>query len=497
MKKLISLFLSILIVVSILVAPQLHIVFANGEDDGVPQVVLTNVDKYENMSIYSNKVLLCSADGEVFDTTDNFKFNSNDLETGIFEPMFAEETPNNFVVFDSLKRIQIYNKSFEHTKTLNLVSATTPYNLGNIVDVTKDYSGNLFFLDITNQKVLNLKNDILKIEEVNLTLSFTITADTKICANPNGNLLAILENNKVYVFDLSNLALVKELDIDAEFVLFDYLGNLFCAKCSADKITISKYVFQTYTYDSNFEIEKQIRSLSVDIETGTFYFLSDALYTVNKEGFCANASDEVAPVDITTTTLLAEQCTFAKAKIETKLFATCVSFSSSDTLNQNQTVIVLENNIPQNQAMCYCLTNIDGHQKLGYAKKSDLLVINVVPQQAQYKTIYKNVKVLTYPTHNAGVSQTIANENTTVAVIGTANNFVDEDGNSYYSVLLENGVGYINQESLQNTNNYESLMLDIEPTPDNSTQFMAYILVFVSSFILVIIVCIFIARKKS
>lgn len=497
MKKLISLFLSILIIVSILVAPQLNTIFAEGEDDGVPQVVLTNVDKYENMSIYSNKVLLCSAEGEVFDISNNFKFDSANLETGIFEPMFAEETPNNYIVFDSLKRIQAYDKSFEHIKTLNLVSATTPYNLGDIVDVTKDYSGNLFFLDITNQKVLNLKNDIQKIEEVNIALSFTITTGTKICANPNGNLLAILENNKVFVYDLSSLELAKEIDVDGEMVLFDYLNNLFCAKCEADKFTVSKYVNQTYTYDSNFEVAKQTRSLQMDIETGDFYFLSDKLYKVSKEGFCANASDEVAPIDITTTTLLEEQCTFAKAKTETKLFATCVSFSSSDTLNQNQTVIVLETNIPQNQAMCYCLANIDGHQKLGYAKKADLLVINVVPQQTQYKTIYKNVKVLTYPTHNAGVSQTIANESTTVVVIGSANNFVDEDGNSYYSVLLDDKVGYINQDCLQNTGNFESVMLDIEPTPDNSTQFMAYILVFVSSFILVVIVCIFIARKKS
>ena len=496
MKKLINLFLSILLVVSIFVTLPSHIVFAD-EEDGIPIEILADVDKYENMSIYSNKVLLCSAEGEIFDVANNFKFDSADLETGIFEPMFAEETPNNFVVFDSLKRIQVYNKAFEYIKTLNLVSATTPYNLGDVVDVTKDYSGNIFFLDTTNQKVLTLKNDIKKIEEVNLTLSFTITADTKICANPNGNLLAILENNKVYVYDLSSLELAKEIEVYGEIVLFDYLNNLFCAKCEADKFTISKYIVVNYTYDSNFEVAKQTRSLQMDIETGDFYFLSDKLYKVSKEGFCANASDEVAPIDITTTTLLEEQCTFAKAKTETKLFATCVSFSSSDNLSQNQTVIVLENNIPQNQAMCYCLANIDGHQKLGYAKKADLLVINVVPQQAQYKTIYKNVKVLTYPTHNAGVSQTITNENTIVVVIGSANNFVDEDGNSYYSVLLDDKVGYINQNCLQNTGNFESVMLDIEPTPDNSTQFMAYILVFVSSFILVIIVCIFIARKKN
>lgn len=497
MKKLISLFLSILLVISTLVTFPDHTVFADTEENELPQVVMTGVNKYENMSIYSNKILLCSAEGEVFDVANNFKFDSTDLETGIYEPLFAEETPDNFVIFDSLKRVQIYNKAFEYTKTLNLVGATTPYILGDVIDVTKDYSGNLFFLDITNQTVLCLKNDMQRIEEVNLTLPFAITADTKICANPNGNILAILEDNKVYVYDLSSLELTKEVNIDGDAILFDYLGNLFCAKCETDKFTLNKYTAANYDYDSNFEIEKQIRSLQIDIETGTLYFLSDALYKISKEGFCANASDEVSPIDITTTTLLDEQCTFAKAKTETKLFATCVSFSSSDTLNQNQTVIVLENNIPQNQTMCYCLANIDGHQKLGYAKKADLLVINVVPQQAQYKTIYQNVKVVTYPTHNAGVSQTIANEGTVVVVIGTANDFVDESGNSYYSVLLDNKVGYINQNSLQNTNNFECVMLDIEPTPDNSTKFMAYILIFVSSFILVVVGCIFIAKKKN
>ena len=178
MKKVFYITLSLILFASIFLYFPKATIYANDELPQ-PEVVLQNVDEYQNMSIYADETLLCSSLGKVLDVKNNTTFQNDDIEEGIVSPKFAQKTDNCFVIFDSLDRIQIYNLNFEYQHTLRYVDCNLPYNLGNIISVTKDYSGNLYFLDITNQKVLTVKNDYLKIEEVDLTLTFEILNTAK------------------------------------------------------------------------------------------------------------------------------------------------------------------------------------------------------------------------------------------------------------------------------------------------------------------------------
>ena len=498
MKRYINIFIVIILLFSLFISPQINFVFADENAESPITIVNNEIDdEYEKMSIFSNEILLCSKNGKIFNVKSLSIFENSDLETGIYIPTFAEKISQNKIsIFDSLNRIQQYNGNYEYLATLKYVSSDNPYNLGEVIDVTKDYSGNLYFIDYTKQKILKLENDNSKIEEININLNFAILKNYKISVNPNGNLMAISTDENIYVYNLTNLELLNTIHDSSNFVLFDYLNNLFAIKKGESNFSFKKFLSNNYSFDSSKQIDKALKDICIDMETGKFYFLSDALYSYYEDGFSANASYETPPVDISTTTLLPSEVTYAKVIAPTKLFSTCVSISSSVDLNINQSIIVLKQDISQNETMCFCLANVEGEQKLGYVQKTDIEVLEIPHSQMQYKTIYSNVEVLTYPTYSAGTNRIIENENSCLIIVDTANNFVDEKGNSYYTVIFDDGIGYINQNALQNQDNFESIQIDIITTPDNSTQFMAYALVVASLFILIIIVCMFIAKKK-
>ena len=455
---------------------------------------VNNIESYNYISNFSSTLLLTS-NSEILciNSDDITSFDNDDLETGVYIPKFALQTTNNIAVFDSLNRIQIYTNDFEYVKTFNYVDAETRYNIGNIVCVAKDYAGNLFFADATAQKILYLSTSLDAVTEITIDEQIVVDSETKIFVNANGNLLAIKSQNQVYVYDILANLILANIDATADELYFDYLNNLFVLYQN----NISKYSNIDYSFVETKNFDINIKSASIDIETGTFYFLSDKIYTFADTNFAENASFEVEPISVETTELLPQQIQFAKASKDCLLYATCVSFSSSDEITENQLVMILDKNIAQNNNMWYCLTNINGVQKQGYITKNNLTVLENETQNAIYKTICKNVELKTYPTDNAGVSTIIVPENTQLCVLGTVHNFVDSTGKSYFAVQTNNGVGYIEQKYLTETVNFESEMKDLVPLDNGQTKFIAYILTTISLMIATIFVCIIIGKKKN
>ena len=297
-----------------------------------------------------------------------------------------------------------------------------------------------------------------------------------------------------FVFDFEKNQQICEIEnITAKDVKFDYMNNLFLIGDNQ----ISKYNNQNYTFESTEAIDKNIKSASVNIETGEFYLLSDGIYSFFANNFSANAQEDIAPVSISTTTALESSVTIAITTQKTELFATCVSTNKKLEIEENSFVIVLKEDILQNQNVCYCLVNVDGNEEFGFVLKDDLQILSLINLSQNFVTVCTNVKVRTYPSQNAGVCEIIGAENTNVVVLNNQNKYVDFAGNKYYAVQLENGVGYVDETYLAELGTFESIMIDVEPTPTHKQEFVAYCLVVAMLLLSTVFVCVLALKKKK
>ena len=494
MKKILTTIMAFILLLFCGTTPQK--VYAEPIDDNLTamNVNLENFEDYTFLDIHSKTLLLLSNQRVTKFEDETLNFDDTNTVTGIYQPKFALILNDEIAVLDSLDRVQVYNTNFEYKNTYQYVEGETKYNLGNIVDVSKDYAGNLFLIDSSNNKVLMLSKNCENIVELEVDETYIFDDNAKISVNPNGNLIAIYNNEKITLYDINLHQKVKEIETFANQILFDYQSNLFVLQGS----DIKKYSADAYEFESQKNLSITPKNITIDAETGRFYVLTDDdVYKYFESDFSADASSEVAPIDITSSEILSSQVRFAKTKNLTKLYATCVSFSSSDEILGDNLVMILKTDIEANNQMWFCLSVIDGKEKQGYIEKSNLTLLDEENQNASYSTICKNVSVYAYPTTSSSVVKTIKNESVTLKILGGCYNFKSTNNSTFCAVEFDDGVGYIQSEFLQKADLFEGLVIDVEPTANNSTQFVAYILTSISLFVAVIFVCSIIAKKKN
>lgn len=479
------------------------VIFAS--ETNQPQLIETNINNintYDYFDIYGGEFLFSSSTNNIisiYKDNNNSSYNNyGGQDNQISAPKFITKiNSGKFAVLNQFNGIKIFDKNFNFIKRYEIIQKANEsfYSLGSIADICKDYSGNLYILDYTNNKVLYLDINNEYLTELNIA-NITLNENCKISTNANGNKFAILDitNKKVNIYNLSGI--VAELtNITANDIMFDCLDNLFTINIDS-QITLTRYKNIDFSNSGELKIYATCKSINIDIETGMLYFLNDNFYSFDTENFTANASTQNAPVDITSTSLNTEQVAICKTTQSANLYATCVSFSSSYVLSPETFVAVLKSDVAENVNMSFVLTNINGDEKYGYIETQYLSQILPETNNDNYKTICKNVSVLTYPTQNAGVAKTIQDENTQIVVIGKANNFVDFNNNSYYTVKIDDKIGYINQNYLTLCNQFESTPIETTPTPSNSNQFIAFILAIAVLFIVAIFI-LYIVNKNQ
>lgn len=506
MKKYISIFFALMLGIFTLFCPQNKGVNCFADEVTNLGYSFENISNYYSISKYSKTIYLTSESKIAKIDNQVAYFDNSDTATGIYKPQFAMQVDDEVVaVFDSLNGIQIYNCNFEHKATYRIVESlqNTKYSLGKVSSVAKDYLGNLYFIDYTNNKILCLAQNATAITEVYVdSLDTTFNKESQIAINPNGDIIAISNSDSIYVCNLQQNKIIAQFNAKASKIMFDYASNLFLQ----NQNNILKYDNQNYQNTDSKQINITPTDITLDVETGMFYILLDNIYTYYSNGFALNPSDEVAPVTPNTTTLLSDVVTMAKVTTKTKLYSTCVSFASSDDVEVNSQLIILSKDVVQNRNMCYCLLIIDGVQKQGYIEKVALQTQQVVIPEQTYKTICPKVQVQTYPVSTSGLysdaetnTPIYLDEQTEIKVISDLQNFTDASGNTYYAVKIgqnDEFVGYINQNYLAPTNQFESQKVDITPYSDRQTEFIAYILTVVVLLGVTIAVCVYIAKKQ-
>ena len=463
---------------------------------------IENFDEYNSISIYSNQILL-TAENKVTSIANGQVINFNNIggENGqIYQPKFAKKLKDNSIlIYDGLNRVQIYNEQFQFLKLFDKINAGSKfYNLGIVSSLATDYLGNVYMADATNNKILKIDVDGTYIEEVALTTTAQISNRTKLAINANGTKLALFvettDGNEIFVYNLSNnLELAKFSTTKFLGMMFDCTDNLF----TYDTSKINKYLNTDFSLSNTKTLAQNAKSVDINLEDGTFFCLGNKIYSFKAENFASNANNQVAPINIKSTTLNQSKAKICINNASCKLFKTPVSFSSSNILPDNSKVVVLKEDIEQNLNMSFVLTNISGTEVEGYVEKQYLTPYTFEFEQATYKTICQNVPVLTYPTKNAGISKTIDAESTALTVVGNATTYCDFAGNQYYEVETENGIGYVNQKYLTKTGEFESAPTEFTPTSDFTTKFIAYNLIIVCLLVVTIFVTLLIIKKTK
>ncbi|MBO7508340.1 MAG: hypothetical protein J6T39_01695 [Clostridia bacterium] len=472
------------------------IVCADGETELV-EIDVENLNSYNFVDSYNNEIYLTSSQKiTYFEEEANIKqFSNNNINEGFYNAKFVLKASSQTIyVFDELKRIQVYDEEFEYQKTFQYVSGNTLYNLGEVSSVCKDFFGNVFFADYTNNKILTIDTENNSIAEIEINIELNLDAFSKISVNPNGNIFAIFAENKIFVYDFENGLLLNQFSkTDVIDIKFDYLSNLFLI--FDDKI--EKYAHETFVFEETKNFDFEIRSAAINIENGCFYILNENLWKFFDNNFSANPSDEIPPFDINKTELDLTICCLAKTKSSTLLYSTCVSFSASDEIEEDTVLICLEKNIEQNSQMCYCLAKCNGIEKFGYINKSALDFLTLDNSTITLSTVCKNVDVYVLPTKKSKVFKTIKNEDSIFACTNTLDEYADENGNKYFAVSTDDGIGYVEQKYMAKLGNFESTALEVENYEVHEKEFVAYIIIVCSLMILTIAICVVVGKNQK
>lgn len=467
------------------------------------EVNIENINEYNHIDKKSNNILLTSTHNSTISIVSNGVTTSfseiGGTEGAINNPKWAKMIDaDKFIVYDEFERVQLFDTLFEYKKMFYAIESNQSFEkLGLVVDCAVDYSGTAFMLDKDNNKLLKLDVSETYIQDIPLNIqNFIVTENSRIAVNPNGNLVAIYgcsENLIIINLDTSSTYQIEANNVDKIF--FDCNNNLFLV--NKTNLSIQKYGYEDYTFSSEKTLPQSFVDISIDIETGNIYYLNDNICYLETSDFTANANTSTPPIDITCTTLNENAVMVCKINKSTKLFATCVSFSSSINLENNTKVLVLDYKTAQNNNLSYVLVNFDGTEQFGYVHNDALEQINSIESAVAYKTICKNVDVYTFPTVSAGKNKILSDEAQSVIVVGNSGEFVDYLGNCYYEVLMEEKIGYINQKYLVEESLFESEPIETEKTDNNQGKFVAFMLAIASLIIATAFVCVVVVKKKE
>lgn len=478
-----------------------NLVLAFAENIEKVDITVENISKYNYIDKHADNFVLTSTELNtitIANSTDTKSFSTlGGTEGSVSNPYFTKAIDEqNLAVIDEFDRIQIFNYEFQFIKQFYAIQTSSSFiKLGKVVSIDVDYSGVLYMLDLSNNKILKLDISETYISEVMHDVSdFEVTEDSQIAVNTNGNLIAICgASEKTFILNTQTNLVTEITCQNAIKLFFDCSNNLYAVKADG---TIEKYLSGTFQIDSSKTISNSFSDITIDVETGTIYFINDDIFMIDTAGWTANASLQSAPIDITSTQLHQNALMVCEAKSDTKLFATSVSFSSSVNIAEGTKLVVLDYQTAQNTNLSYVLAVINNAETFGYVDNTAIEQINLSSENTQYKTICKNVKVLSYPTQNAGTSKLLA-ENQKVTIIGNCGNFIDEVGNTYFEVNIDGKIGYVNQNYLVKTDLFESKKTSTTAIDTHKGQFVAFMLAVASLGIVTLFVCVVILKKAK
>jgi hypothetical protein len=386
-------------------------------------------------------------------------------------PSFISTLPNGSIyVYDSLRRLKLFDEQFQFVDNFNLVQTTTTYlPLGRISSITTDLKNNLYVLDYDNNMVLKKQDNESELAMLldATSLGFTLTEHSQLVVSPNGEYIFLKNvNNEQNLYYLKNLSALTQIDLQSygiatvSEIAIDCANNLFVLEQNPTVSLLHKLSRNTYAYESYLFVQNNalnnLSNLKINVETGTMFAMNtqtNTLQTISSEtNFTENILSFTHPIDYTLQAPLQTSVQIARIKTnQTHLLQTPYNITPLYTLDENDMVIVLSEEVVEDNDYAYVLYNTTPtlQNASGYILKQHLEFLpEDVPTLHTVRILNNNTSFYKYPTTLTTNGQPIivnsANKNEVFVIQNTANNITDSNGISFYAVALPNSeVAYV------------------------------------------------------
>ena len=396
-------------------------------------------------------------------------------------PTHISALPNgNIVVYDSLlKRLKVLNSDYSFLNNYNIIyNNEMPIGtIDKIASMTSDLKNNLYAIDYNAG---DNKHYILKYNSTEHTLTLlldasvlglTFSQDTQIIVSPNGDYIFLKNvNGASNLYYLKNLSALTQINLlsygitTVSEIAIDCANNLFVLEKNETLSLLHKLSKNTYEYESflhiNGNVLNNITNIKINVETGTIFALnlqSNTLQTVSPTNYSGTFSENILsfvhPVDHTTPVALTSSVTIANIEVNgTLLLQTPYNISPLHTLQLNEKVIVLSEEVADNNDFAYVLyVNATSENVTGYILKTNLQLLEADEvDTAAVRILNNNTKLYKYPTTLPTNEQILtvgtANKNQEFVVLNKANDLVDQNETSFYAILVDtNTVAYVRE----------------------------------------------------
>lgn len=403
-----------------------------------------DTDNYFNYTIYSDTnfytVNKITNKIEHFDNNIVTEYGEYGNTNGKFtEIKFFKVLKNGeFVILDSLNRLQFFDNNFNFIKMFQYIEYNNSFKLlGSIVDIAEDIYSNLYLVDKTNNYILKANSSM---ENITILNSYTDLQNAKITVLNNSSDIAILQNNKIILNELS-----IELETTGYEIFSDALNFIYIVSDNE----IIKFN-NNLSIVSNIKLEKG-SEYNINLENGIiYYFLNNQIQKI--ENFASDISSFEPPIDIFDKNFSTNKANICTVTTIANLLSNPYSNDIIIKLAVNTDLILLANIESSGIDFAFVLYLNNNNYYLGYVENKFLTNKNINETNYQVSPIRNDINYYKYPTkllNNSAENKLTYNENYTVKreIILDNKTFLEIKINNFYTYVL-------NQEVINTSTDY-------------------------------------------
>jgi len=339
-----------------------------------------------------------------------------------------------FMVLDSLNRLQFFSSNFAHLKTLqHIKNGNNLLPLGNISSVAQDIYSNVYLIDYTNGFILKANSGMENLEVVS-TSTFNENSNLTIL-NTSGEIVTLTNN---VISKSENTTTTEE---DAHFIFSDAQNYIYVV-LNTQILKLDTNLNVVGSFKSNIG-----REYNINLENGyIYYILNNAICLI--KNFATDISSYTPPVDVNSTTLNTSPIQVYSLNAETSLKNSPYS-QVGEKLSLGTLVLVLGKTTEFENNFYYVYYSQNNDYALGYIEQKYLQKQEIETLNTLVIPVRSDVKYYKYPSLQINVLQNNnLNLNQTYQCIRkiTYNNTV------FAEILIDNNYVYVLNEEVINKN---------------------------------------------
>ncbi len=335
----------------------------------------------------------------IFADTENNRVSTIEYDSKVCSVLNYSFTLPKIVAGDSRQNIYVYDNNY-FTIINQAQNSKTELTLNfALADICCDTTTNTYALDDTNNKLLKLCGT--NFEQVAL---LDVAQTSHMCINASATQIYVLTGNTIYTISTATSAVTsRTLASVAQSITVDYKNNLYLLYKIDTGYKLEKQVDGEIINTFIIETTDTLAKLNINLNTGKFYSLNKTLSCVTELGatFAENLLSFSQNTSALSSTPLTSEVEVYYANQNCLVYAYPFNVSPILTLNQNDKVILLSDEVAENPTFYHCLiTNKSNVNYSGYIQKTSLTKVTsqISPEYEKARVITAIANVYKYPT---------------------------------------------------------------------------------------------------